>query len=65
MEDGELEFDRCTRCNQELTGGSHYHCANCTSTNETSMLGHFFKLEGETHHTFHCKPEDLVEGASV
>jgi ribosomal protein S27AE len=31
----------CDRCGERLYGGSHYHCGQCTSTDVTSMLGHY------------------------
>lgn len=55
----------CERCGAELYGGSHWHCGNCTSTDETSMYGHYRKdseyVDGKYvsigEHYFHCKPE--------
>lgn len=34
----------CSRCGQQLTGGSHWHCAGCDSTETTSMYGHHTAL---------------------
>ena len=53
----------CERCGIELYGGSHWHCGNCTSTDETSMYGHYYKdfVNGKAvgEHYFHCRPEEV------
>jgi len=59
-----FEHEPCERCGTMQYGGSHYHCANCTSTDETSMLGHYYKdfVDGKTigESYFHCKAEDVI-----
>ena len=54
-----FDNDRCPRCGEIRTGGSHYHCGNCGSKEETSMLGHYYKdfVHGQSvgEPYFHCK----------
>lgn len=53
------DFGTCEICDQQLTGGSHYHCS-CGSTDVTGAYGHhgrFCKVAGGLVKEFHhCGP---------